>query len=131
MTATQTLSPNQIAALVFLVGLGMQQVLHVFDNFWTLWLMARWTKKTPTADEKADATKSLSVLGLSVLFGLLLTSLADIRLLSYLPFDSPSALDFIVTTLFLSSGSQAANSIIQYAGYLKESAKRRYLQATR
>lgn len=122
--------PGQTLALVYIVGVAIQQVLQMIDplvnNFVQLLNSpARGTATSMSTTTDIDRKKSLMAV-LAFLLGLGAAGITEIRLLD-LVWKNPGAIaklgDFVVTGLVLGIGAEAANTVFKYLGYIKDAQK--------
>lgn len=118
-----------IVAVVFITGFAIQQILQILDPLVVAGI-ARYKKKRldkglpPLPGGMADADfKKATMALLSFLFGVIAVQLTKVRLLVYLNTDWDGLGDLIVTALVVGSGTDAANTILKFLGYVKDAQK--------
>lgn len=98
---------------VLAAGFAVQRLLEIFDPF-----VDRVLTKL---DGKSHKAQYLSILSLIV--GLVLAFKANLRILLPLNANLPEYLDYIVTGLVVSGGTEGINSILKFFSYKKEEQK--------
>lgn len=121
---------GQTLALVYIVGVAIQQVLQMIDplvnNFVQLLNSAvKGTANSTSTTTDIDRKKSLMAV-LAFLLGLGAAGITEIQLLKFVWKDSGAIGkfgDFVVTGLVLGIGAEAANTVFKYLGYVKDAQK--------
>jgi len=120
---------GQATALVSLVGSAIQQTLQLADAAVSAGIDGLKTKKGtfPGGLAEADFKKCVMV-SLSFLLGLLVVwLLPPLRLLSYLTIldvnRTTTVLNVIISALIFSAGTEGANTVLKYFGYIKDARK--------
>ena len=122
--------PGKVIAIAFIAGFAIQQFLQILDLPITGWVIR--DKETVWSMPAADFKKSLMFL-LSFIFGWFVASALGINLLEFAIGKDKStwlgdakAISFLGTLIsgfVLGSGTEAANTLIKYFGYLKDAKK--------
>lgn len=109
---------NIIFALgpAFAAGLAVQQLLELADRFIDQALKI-------TGPLGFDLDKKLILGSISLLFGLLLSIGAGLRVLRPLGIEQGDFFDVLVTALIISAGTESINAIVKFLGYVKEDRK--------
>lgn len=109
-------------ALISLTGFAVQQGLQVLDLPITLIarLVARLSSRLAIGE--ADVKKSLMQIG-GLMCGLVIADRLSIGLLRTLDPKSSGALDTLMTGLAIGAGTEGMNSVIKFAGYVKDARK--------
>ena len=124
---TPQLSPELIVAVVFITGFAVQQILQIFDPL--VAKFANLVKNRPFFKDLASVTeadlKKATMYLLAFLFGMLTVWSTKISILSLIPDKNWGGTvgDFFVSALVIGSGTEAANTLLKYFGYIKEAKK--------
>ena len=121
--------PPQLAtplAIVSLTGFAIQQAIQILDPFimaFVAWYKNyRTSKSLPGGMTDAEFKKAV-IAALSFGMGAIVTSTTGIRLLVLLGTAYGGWMDFIVTALVVGAGTEAANTIVKFTTYAKDSIK--------
>lgn len=95
-------------APAFACGLALQRLLEVAD---------------PLVDRFMATNKKLILAWLALAAGLLFAWIGELRVLNRLGIADKDALDFFVTALIVSAGTEGFNSLFKFLGYAKENKK--------
>ena len=102
-------------ASAFAAGFAVQQALEILDALW-------FCRLSPQRKRQAVALTSV-VLGFAFAMG------GQIRILNSLGLDTfivgrwPDAIDYVITGLFISAGTEGVNSLLKFLQYKKEEQK--------
>jgi hypothetical protein len=118
-----------VVAVVFISGFAIQQALQILDPT-IVGAIARYKKSRldrglpalPGGMADADFKKAMMAL-LSFLLGLITVVLTGIRLLAYINKAWEGFGDILVTSLVVGSGTDAANTVLKFLGYVKDAQK--------
>ena len=113
----QNVDYGSLLAFVSITGFAIQQGLQLFEPF-ALLLVRSWPGNL---DETLKKKIVMGVLSLGC--GFLVASIGKIRLLSMLNASYNNYADIIISALVFSAGTEGANSIQKYIGYVKDSKK--------
>ena len=95
-------------APVIAAGLALQQLFELIDPF---------------LDQLSKTAKSYATSIISLVVGFLLAWLGGFQVLGALGVDVPSVVEFFVTGLIISGGTETVNALLKYLGYAKENKK--------
>ena len=113
--------PAEVIAIAFLAGFAIQQLLQILDLVITPWIIRDKEKiwSLPAVDFKKGLMYSISFL-----CGWLIAWALDINLLEFaINDDKAKWLGILISGFVLGSGTEAANTLIKYFGYLKDAQK--------
>jgi hypothetical protein len=118
---TNTFVPSEIVAIVFLAGFAIQQFLEILSPVITLFVSKlKGGKETfPGGIEDADMKKMIMGI-LSFLLGFLTVTITGIGLLKLIKPEWGGVGDNLVTALVIGSGTEAANTVLKFVGYVKD-----------
>jgi hypothetical protein len=118
-----------VVAVVFISGFAIQQALQILDPPITgaidRYKKSRLTRSLPALPggmADADFKKAVMAL-LSFVLGLVVVLLTGIRLLAYIKVEWKGFGDMLVTALVVGSGTDAANTVLKFLGYVKDAQK--------
>jgi hypothetical protein len=126
---------GELVPIISAVGFAVQQLLQIADPIVSAIIgalrnqfsknQADGTGSSPSRVSDVDLKKSIMGL-LSLLAGVVVVSVADeIRVLHVMGADNHDYLDWFISALTISAGSEGANSILKLAQYLKDMVKGR------
>ncbi len=105
----QTGSLAQALAPAFAAGFALQRLFEILDPIFEKLFKGQ--------------TKKIVLNLLALLVGLVLAGLGALRVLEPLGIENKAGVDFLVTGLLISGGTEALNSIMKFLGYKKEEKK--------
>jgi hypothetical protein len=118
-----------VVAVVFISGFAIQQALQILDPVIVGGIAAYKKRRLdsgkpalPGGMADADFKKAVMAL-LSFLLGLGTVGLTGIRLLAYIDRAWGGFGDILVTSLVVGSGTDAANTVLKFLGYVKDAQK--------
>lgn len=118
-----------VVAVVFISGFAIQQALQILDPVIVGGIAAYKKRRLdkgkpalPGGMADADFKKAVMAL-LSFLLGLGTVGLTGIRLLAYIDKAWGGVGDILVTSLVVGSGTDAANTVLKFLGYVKDAQK--------
>lgn len=124
---------GELVPIISAVGFAVQQLLQIADPIVStiIGALRNQSSKTPvdgpglSPSRVSDVDLKKSIMGLlSLLAGVVVVSVAgEIRVLHVMGADNHKFLDWFISALTISAGSEGANSILKLAQYLKDMVK--------
>lgn len=121
-----TFDPAQTTAVVFLAGFAIQQALQILDPFVVVGIQTlkarRPNKDLPGGMTDAEFKKAVvALLAFGLGFGAAVWT--GVRLLALISKDFGGVGDLFVSALVLGTGTEAINTVLKFAGYVKDAQK--------
>lgn len=119
-------STTETIAVVFIAGFAIQQALQILDPLvnYALSRIKEWKSTIFSTGGMADGDFKKAVMAaLAFSLGTAAVHLTGIKLLALVNPDYKGTGDILISGLVLGTGTEAVNTVLKYAGYLKEAQK--------